>query len=104
MNARTAAENLFKPESRMEHWESELGKKILEGYLLKSGIADARVISVKNLIVTLQSTASGKAIFDAEASVRRKYGQLFELMMARKGDDSKLRIKLVAMRGVGGAT
>lgn len=80
MNARANLESLFvKPEPKMTHWETELGKKILEGYLVKIGIADARVVSVKDLVVTLRSTASGEAILSAETNLRRKFDKMFEL-------------------------
>lgn len=64
----------------------------------------AKIISIKGVDVTIESEASGKQIFDAEARLRKETGVLYELFLARKADDSKLRLKLAAMRGVGGAT
>lgn len=91
--------------ARMSAWESPLGIKIIEGWLLHcGGLQDARVLSVKDLVVTLQSNATGKQIFDAEAYVRRHTTKQFELMMVRMQDENKLRVKLAAMRGIGGAT
>ena len=80
MNARAQLETIFvKPDPHIAHWETDLGKKIIEGYLLKCGLMDARVISVKNLVVTFRSNAKGQAILDAETALRNKFGQLFEL-------------------------
>lgn len=80
MNARARLEHLFKPEPKMTHWETELGKKILEGYLVKIGISDARVVSVKGIVVTLKSTASAEAVTAAETVLRAKYIHPFELV------------------------
>ena len=64
----------------------------------------AKVISIKGVDVTIESGASPKQLFDAEAQLRKETGVLYELFLERQADDSKLRLKLAAMRGVGGAT
>ena len=62
-----------------------------------------KVISIKGVDVTIESGASPKQLFDAEAQLRKETGVLYELFLERQADDSKLRLKLAAMRGVGGA-
>ena len=79
-STRRELEALFPKRPKVDHhWETDLGKKILEGCLVKIGIADALVVSVKGVLVTLKSTASGAAILSAESVLRVKYGQPFEL-------------------------
>ena len=72
--------------------------------ILEAILPDAKVISVVGAVITIDSQATGKQIFDAEAELRRMTGVQFELMMGRKQDENKLRIRLAKFRGVGGAT
>lgn len=66
-------------------------------------LPDAALINIRGVDVTISSTASGKAIFDAERELRRITGVKYELFMERAGDKNKLRIRLAKLRGVGGA-
>ena len=72
--------------------------------ILATILPDAKVISIAGTVITIDSQATGKQIFDAEAELRRVTGVMYELMMGRKQDENKLRIKLAKFRGVGGAT
>ena len=67
-------------------------------------LPDAKIIRVVGVDITIQSTASPKAVFDAEAELRLQTGTKWELFMERGGDKNKLRIKLAKLRGIGGAT
>lgn len=62
---------LIKQPQYRSAWESDLGKRIVETHLRRNGITDARVISIKDLSVTLESTASQKEIADAEVLLKR---------------------------------
>ena len=72
--------------------------------ILERLLPDAKIIRVVGVDVTLRSSASPKAIFDAEAELRRQTGTKWELFLERGGDKNKLRIKLAKFRGIGGAT
>ena len=56
------------------------------------------------LLLTIQTSATGKQIFDAEAQLRKETGVMFELMCGRLRDANKLRVKLAKFRGIGDAT
>ena len=68
-------------------------------------LPDARVIAIGGGdVITLETHATGKQIFDAEAELRRRTGVKYELMCGRMADQNKLRIKLAKFRGIGDAT
>jgi hypothetical protein len=67
-------------------------------------LPNARVLSVNGNIITIETDASGKEIFDAEAKLRQRTNVMYELMCARLQDQNKLRVKLAKFRGIGGAT
>lgn len=78
----------------------------LQPSVLLSILPDAKLLSVKSeqLIAIIESNASPKEIFDAERLLRKITGMKWELMMGRKQDENKLRVKLAKFRGVGDAT
>ncbi len=63
-------------------------------------IPDAKIMSIHGDVITIQTAATGKQIFDAEAELRRRTGIPYELMCDRIGDKNKLRIKLADLRGI----
>lgn len=63
-------------------------------------LPDAKVISIFGDVITIQTEAAGKQIFDAEAELRIRTGIPYELMCDRIGDKNKLRIKLADLRGI----
>lgn len=67
-------------------------------------LPDVRLITIKGDVVTIETNATGKEIFDAEAELRRQTGVMYELMCGRKQDQNKLRVKLARFRGIGDAT
>lgn len=71
---------------------------------LNYSLPEYRIVSIKDLVVTIDTTASGKQIFDAEAALRKASGLMFELMCGRMQDQNKLRVKLASFRGIGDAT
>lgn len=71
---------------------------------LASILPDAKVLSIKEAVITIETSATGKQIFDAEAELRRQTGVMYELMCGRKQDQNKLRVKLAKFRGIGDAT
>ena len=66
--------------------------------LLTEWLPDAKVIRIDGVDITIRSAASGKAIFDAAAELRRQTGIKYELFMERMQDQNKLRIKLMEKR------
>lgn len=69
-------------------------------------LPDAKVLNVdrEKLVLTIDTIATGKEIFDVEAKVRRVTEIKWELMCGRKQDENKLRVKLAKFRGIGDAT
>ena len=63
-------------------------------------LPDARLIRVNGVDVTICSTASGKAIFDAERELRKITGIKYELFMERMQDQNKQRVVFAKKRGV----
>mgnify|MGYP001595557897 FL=1 len=72
--------------------------------ILEQCLPDAKILRVVGVDVTISSTASPKAIFDAERELRARTVTKWELFMERGGDQNKLRIKLAKLRGIGNAT
>ena len=72
--------------------------------LLELYLPDAKIINLRGVDLTIASTASPKAIFDAEIAIRQHTGVKYELFLERCGDQNKLRVKLAKLRGIGGAT
>lgn len=73
--------------------------QVLAG-LIVNLLPDAKLLSVKGVDVLIDSEATGKAIFDAEAQLRRQTGIKYELFMERQQDQNKLRIRLADLRGI----
>ena len=73
--------------------------QVLAG-LIVNLLPDAKLLSVKGVDVLIDSEATGKAIFDAEAELRRQTGIKYELFMERQQDQNKLRIRLADLRGI----
>jgi hypothetical protein len=59
---------------------------------------DVTCIAAKGTVLTIETKASGKTIFDAEAQLRKETGVMYELMCGRKPDGNKLRVKLFDKR------
>lgn len=76
-----------------------MSPQVLAG-LITNLLPDAKLLSVKGVDVTIDSEATGKEIFDAEAILRRQTGVKYELFMERQQDQNKLRIKLADLRGI----
>ena len=72
--------------------------------ILEMLLPDAKILNLRGVDLTIESTASPKAIFDAERNIRAQTGVKYELFLERGGDKNKLRIKLAKFRGIGGAT
>ena len=73
--------------------------QVLAG-LIVNLLPDAKLLSVSGVDVLIDSEATGKAIFDAEAELRRQTGIKYELFMERQQDQNKLRIRLADLRGI----
>lgn len=73
--------------------------QVLAG-LIVNLLPDAKLLSVSGVDVLIDSEATGKAIFDAEAQLRRQTGIKYELFMERQQDQNKLRIRLADLRGI----
>ena len=76
-----------------------MSPQVLAG-LITNLLPDAKLLSVKGVDVTIDSEATGKEIFDAEANFRRQTGVKYEIFMERQQDQNKLRIKLADLRGI----
>jgi len=66
-------------------------------------LPDVQFISVNGAVLTIETSATGKQIFDAEAQLRKETGVMYELMCGRMPDGNKLRVKLAKFRGIGDA-
>ena len=67
--------------------------------MLQRSLPGVLVLSIKGVDVTINSTASGKAIFDAEAELRRVTGVKYELFMERMKDQNTQRVVFAKKRG-----
>ena len=67
--------------------------------ILKQLLPDCRIFSVNNLDITVITAAAPDDILTAEIELRKATGVKYELFMARKPDDNKLRMRLAKMRG-----
>ena len=76
---------------------------ILLAEALLPQLPDVLFLDINGLVITIETNASGKQIFDAEAHLRRETGVMYELMCGRKPDGNKLRVKLAKFRGIGDA-
>lgn len=65
-------------------WESPLGIKIVETNLVHMGITDARVVSIKDNVVTLKTKASERELIAVQSQLRRATTKAFELMPERE--------------------
>ncbi len=66
--------------------------------ILKKLLPDAGIVSLEGDVVTIESAASGKAVFDAEIALRKETGRPYEIMLGRMEDRNVIRIRRAEKR------
>lgn len=79
-----------------------IGHELTVGLIAK--FLNGRVISHRDFVYTIETSATGAEIFEAERLIRLTVNAPVELMCGRKQDENKLRVKLAKFRGIGEAT